>query len=62
MAKEKIIVKQTRSSNRHPKQALLTLKALGLGRIGREVEHEVTPSVLGMVKAVSHLVEINRIK
>ena len=62
MAKEKIIVKQTRSSNRHPKTALATLRALGLGRIGREVEHDVTPSVLGMVKAVSHLVEINRVK
>ena len=62
MGNEKLIVRQTRSSNRHPKKELQTLKALGLGRIGKEMEHESTPAVIGMIKAVSHLVQIERIK
>ena len=62
MAGEKLIVKQTRSCNRHPKKQAETLRALGLGRIGKVMEHEVTPSTLGMIKAVSHLVQIERVK
>ncbi len=33
-----------------------TLEALGLKKIGQTVEHENTPSILGMVNKVSHLV------
>lgn len=62
MGNEKIKVKQTRSGNRYPKKERATLKALGLGRIGKEIEHKNTPSVIGMIKAVSHLVQIERTK
>ena len=34
------------------------LDALGLRKMNRVVEHEETPSILGMVKKVSHLVAI----
>ena len=35
-----------------------TLRALGLGRIGRTVEREVSPQTLGMLRKVRHLVKV----
>ncbi|MCE3008572.1 MAG: 50S ribosomal protein L30 [Bacteroidetes bacterium] len=35
-----------------------TVKALGLGKLNRSVEHEVNPQILGMIKKVSHLVKL----
>jgi large subunit ribosomal protein L30 len=35
----------------------LTLRSLGLSRIGRSVEHKDTPAVRGMIQTVAHLVE-----
>jgi large subunit ribosomal protein L30 len=35
-----------------------TVRALGLRRTGAVVEKAATPSVLGMVRAVSHLLEV----
>lgn len=57
----RVAVRQTRSSNRSNGRNLATLRALGLGRIGRVVEHTLTPSVGGMLRAVSHLIEIEKI-
>ncbi|MCC6933661.1 MAG: 50S ribosomal protein L30 [Deltaproteobacteria bacterium] len=62
MANQKIIVRQTRSANRQPSKHLKTLQALGLGRIGKSKLHESTPSLMGMVKSVCHLVEIDKVK
>ncbi len=61
MAK-KILVTQTGSTARRPPKQLLTLKALGLGRIGKSCEHEATASTVGMLKAVAHLVNIEELK
>ena len=38
-----------------------TLKALGLGKIGRTVEQPDNPSIRGMVFKVKHLVEVEEI-
>lgn len=38
-----------------------TVKALGLRKLNQVVELEATPSVLGMVNTVSHLVEVKEI-
>jgi len=38
-----------------------TLKTLGLRRIGASVVREDRPEVLGMVRAVSHLVEVEEV-
>lgn len=54
----KIKIKQTRSSIKRTKDQKLTLKAIGLKGIGKEVEHEATPSILGMVNKVKHLVSV----
>lgn len=56
----KITVVQTRSGNRSEKSQRATLAALGLGRIGKRKQHQETPSVLGMLIKVRHLVEIER--
>jgi large subunit ribosomal protein L30 len=62
MAKAKssktIEVKQTGSALRRPFIQAQTLRGLGLRRIGHVVKLEDTPAVRGMVRAVSHLVEV----
>jgi large subunit ribosomal protein L30 len=35
-----------------------TLRALGLGKIGRTVEHKDTPQLAGMLRKVRHLVRV----
>ena len=37
-----------------------TVEALGLKKLHQVVEHDATPSILGMVAAVSHLVEVQK--
>lgn len=54
----KIKVTQTRSSIKRTKDQKLTLEALGLKGIGKVVEHEATPSILGMINKVKHLVSV----
>ena len=58
-SKTQIRVTQTRSGIRHTQRQKDTLRALGLGRIGRAVDHTVTPSVMGMLKSVAHLIEVD---
>ena len=58
---EKIKIKQIRSSIKNLKKQKLTLTALGLRGIGKEVIHENTPNIKGMVEKVNHLVEITKI-
>ena len=36
-----------------------TLRALGLGKIGRSVEREDSPETLGMLRKVRHLVRVD---
>ncbi len=57
----KIKIKQLRSKIGRPENQKRTLVALGLGKINKTVELEATPQILGMVKKVSHLVEIKEI-
>lgn len=52
----KIKVKQLKSAIKKPQNQKLTLEALGLRGIGKVVEHEATPSILGMINKVQHLV------
>jgi large subunit ribosomal protein L30 len=39
-----------------------TVKALGLKKMNSSVEQEMTPVIMGMVNAVSHLVKVEEIK
>lgn len=56
--KKTIRVRQTGSPIRRPKDQRDTLIGLGLNKIGRERELEDTPAVRGMIRKVSHMVEI----
>ena len=39
-----------------------TVTALGLRRLGSATELEATPAVLGMVRVVAHLVEVQEVQ
>lgn len=58
----KIKVTQTKSAINRPKDQKATIVALGLGKINRTVEKECTPQILGMIKKVSHLIQIEEIE
>ena len=57
MAK-KIKVTLVRSVIGQKPEKKATVRSLGLGKISSSVVHEATPSILGMVNAVAHLVKI----
>ncbi|MGR3373115.1 MAG: 50S ribosomal protein L30 [Pseudooceanicola nanhaiensis] len=58
MAKKMLKVRQTGSPIRRSQDQRATLVGLGLNKIGRERELEDTPAVRGMIRKVSHMVEI----
>ena len=60
MAKLKIT--QTRSSIGQSAKHRGTLRALGLGKIGRSAEHTETPQLAGMLRKVRHLVKVEEAK
>jgi large subunit ribosomal protein L30 len=57
----KIKVTQTRSKIKRPEDQKRTLLALGLKKMGQSVEHDATPSVLGMVDKVKHLISVEKL-
>ncbi len=59
MAKIKVI--QIKSNIKRISKQKLTLKALGLSGIGKEVVHEDSPNILGMINKVKHLVQVIKI-
>ena len=54
----KIKITQVRSSIGQTEKHRGTLRALGLGRIGRTVEQAESPQLEGMLRKVRHLVRI----
>ncbi len=58
----KIRVTQVKSQIGRLKNQKLTLKALGLRKINQTVEHEATPSIVGMVNTVKHLISVEEVK
>jgi large subunit ribosomal protein L30 len=58
---KRIRVKQVRSQIRRPKNQKLTLVALGLRKMNQVVEHDASPTILGMVKTVNHLISVEEI-
>ena len=53
-----IAITQVKSPSGSSKRQLASLRTLGLGRIGRQVERPDNPVVRGLVKKVDHLVEV----
>jgi len=56
---DKVKLTQTGSPIGNVERQRKTLRGLGLNRIGKTVEIEKTPAVLGMVKKVAHLVRVD---
>ena len=59
---KKIKVTQVRSQIRRPQDQKRTLVALGLRKMNQVVEHDASPTILGMVNKVQHLVSVEEIK
>ncbi|MFN8322878.1 MAG: 50S ribosomal protein L30 [Chitinophagales bacterium] len=57
----KIRVTKTKSTIEKDERQKRTIKALGLNKIGSSNELESTPSVLGMITKVQHLVKVENI-
>ena len=53
-----IKVKHIKSRIGAPKDQKRTLDALGLTKMNKVVEHEATPSIMGMINKVKHLVVV----
>jgi large subunit ribosomal protein L30 len=58
----KVRVTQVRSALSRGEKQRGTVRALGLKRVGHSVVHEDRPEIMGMIRAVGHLVEVEEIK
>lgn len=54
----KLIITQRRSAIGRSKRQQETIRALGLRRLHQRVVHDDSPQTRGMVRKVSHLVEV----
>jgi large subunit ribosomal protein L30 len=54
----KVRITQVRSQIGQTEKHRGTLRALGLGKIGKTVEHDDGPVLAGMLRKVRHLVEV----
>ena len=54
----KVRITQVRSQIGQSERHRGTLRALGLGRIGRSVERDESPQLDGMLRKVRHLVKV----
>jgi large subunit ribosomal protein L30 len=55
-----IKITQTKSAINYPKRQKDTLIALGISRLNQTVEKEDVPQILGMIRAVEHLVKVEK--
>jgi len=62
MMVRRLEIRQYRSAIKREKSQRLTLEALGIRRLHRKVVHEDTPSLRGMIRKISHLVEVREIE
>ena len=57
----KVQITQFKSVIKRPEVQKRTIKALGLGKINRTVEVELTPQIAGMINKVNHLVSVKEL-
>ena len=58
---KKVLVTQIRSTIKRPKRQVMTIQALGLGKLNRTVEKELTPQIAGMINKVRHLIDVKEV-
>ena len=56
-----IRVKQVKSSIKRLQKQKRILESLGLRGIGKEVTHDASQSILGMVEKIKHLVSVTKL-
>ena len=59
MANKTLRITQVRSQIGQSERHRGTLRALGLGKIGRSAEHAEGPQLAGMLRKVRHLVRVD---
>lgn len=57
----KVQITQTRSMIKRPDTQQRTIKALGLGKINKSVQVELTPQIAGMISKVNHLITVKEL-
>lgn len=57
----KVKITQYRSDIKRPETQQRTLRALGLGKVNKTVEVELTPQIAGMIQKVNHLVTVKEL-
>ena len=58
----KLKITQVKSQINRTQVQKRTLEALGLTKIGKVVEHDASPSIVGMVNKVKHLISVEEVK
>lgn len=58
---EKLRIKQVKSGIDRSERQKRTLKALGIKKMHQAVDVDATPQILGMIRKVNHLLEVNEI-
>ena len=61
MAKQKlkkVIITQVKSTISQTLRQKRTISALGLGKINKSIEKELSPQIEGMISKVNHLVKV----
>ena len=57
----KVQITQRRSTIKRPETQVRTIQALGLGKINRTVEVEMSPTIAGMIRKVNHLITVKEL-
>jgi large subunit ribosomal protein L30 len=57
----KVRITQFRSDIKRAERQQKTLRALGLGKVDKSVEVELTPQINGMIQKVNHLVTVKEL-
>jgi len=58
---KKLVIKQVHSSIGRKYNQKLVLESLGIHKMGREVMHDDTPQIRGMINKISHLLEVTEV-
>jgi len=57
----KVQITQKRSTIKRPSTQIKTIQSLGLGKINKTVEVELTPQIAGMIRKVNHLITVKEL-
>lgn len=58
---KKVKITQVKSTIDRPKDQKLTVRALGFKKLNQTIEKNATPQIMGMIRKVSHLVQVEEI-